>query len=158
MVSSHRYIVNSDFLGKRILYTFNYTFYISGYVKSASKVKRYEPNTVAFFATVSVKSLDHLGFYKNIVFDSIVTNIGNGYNNYQGVFTAPISGLYLFTTSLMSNHNMEFWVNFVVNRTIIARLNERGTDGRHGSGSQTIILSLNKGKLYFNLIFKHFFY
>ncbi|XP_060564576.1 uncharacterized protein LOC132723806 [Ruditapes philippinarum] len=77
---------------------------------------------------------------------SIVTNIGNGYNNHQGVFTAPISGLYLFTTSLMSNHNMEFWLNFVVNRTIIARLNDRGTDGRHGSGSQTIILSLNKGE------------
>ncbi|XP_060564571.1 uncharacterized protein LOC132723801 [Ruditapes philippinarum] len=118
---------------------------------SALKVKRYEPNTVAFFAIVSVVSLDHLGGHQNIVFDEIVTNIGNGYNNQHGVFIAPVSGLYLFTTSIQSRQNMEFWAGIVVKGRVIVRLNERGTDGRHGRGSQTIIISLNKGELYFNL-------
>ncbi|XP_060564575.1 complement C1q tumor necrosis factor-related protein 3-like, partial [Ruditapes philippinarum] len=115
------------------------------YIKSASKVKRYNHDTVAFFATLSVHSLDHLDAQKNIIYNEILTNIGNGYNNSNGVFTAPVSGLYLITTSVLSRQDMEFWVVIAVNDQVIVRLNERGTDGRHGSGSQTIILSLNKG-------------
>ena len=108
-------------------------------------MKRNVENTVAFFATINVHSLNHLGLNQNIVFEDVVTNIGNAYNNHHGVFIAPVSGLYVFTTSLTSEHNMEYWAKVVVNGTVIVRLNERGTDGRLGSGAQTIIIALKKG-------------
>ena len=108
-------------------------------------MKRNVQNTVAFFATVKLMSLNHLGSHQNIVFEDVVTNIGNAYNNHHGVFIAPVSGLYLITTSVRSGSNMEYWAEVVVNGTVIVRLNERGTDNRHGSGAQTIIIALKKG-------------
>lgn len=107
--------------------------------------KRHTENTVAFFAVLSQSSLDHLGLHQNIVFEDVKTNVGNGYNGHQGTFIAPVSGLYLITTSVLSRQNREYWAAVVVNGTEIVRLNGRGTDGRHGTGAQTMILSLNKG-------------
>lgn len=98
---------------------------------------------VAFFATLGVKSIDNVNVNQNIPFDDIVTNIGNGYNN--GIFTAPVDGIYLITTSILSRQNMEFWVDIQKNGQTIVRLNEIGSDGRHGSASHTVILSLHTG-------------
>ena len=118
-------------------------------MKSASEVRRYVPNTVAFFATVNlIPSNQHLGLHQNIVFEDVVTNIGNAYNNHHGVFIAPVSGLYLITTSLLSSPNIEVWAEVVANGTVIARLDARGTDGRHGNGAQTMIISLKKGEVF----------
>ncbi|XP_045195286.1 heavy metal-binding protein HIP-like [Mercenaria mercenaria] len=114
-------------------------------VKSSSKIRRYADNTVGFFATLTQLSLAHLGAHQNIVFDDIVTNVGNAYNNHQGVFIAPVSGLYLITTSILSGPNKEIWADIVVNGTEIVRLNGRGTDGRHGNGAQTVVIALKKG-------------
>ncbi|KAL4224169.1 biological adhesion [Mactra antiquata] len=61
------------------------------------------------------------------------------------VFTVPVSGIYLLTSSLLSRNGQEFWAEMVVNGSPIARLNGRGTDGRHGTGAQTAIVFLNKG-------------
>ncbi|XP_045198854.2 heavy metal-binding protein HIP-like [Mercenaria mercenaria] len=115
-------------------------------VKSSSKIKRYADNTVAFFATLAQASLDHLGTHQNIVFEDVVTNFGNAYNNHQGVFVAPVSGLYLITTSVLSRQDREFWADVVVNGTVVVRLNGRGTDGRHGTGAQTMVVTLKKGE------------
>ncbi|XP_045198853.2 C1q-related factor-like [Mercenaria mercenaria] len=114
-------------------------------LKSTSKIKRYADNTVAFFATLTKTTLDHLGAQQNIVFEDVVTNFGNAYNNHQGVFVAPVSGLYLITTSVLSRQDREVWADVVVNGTVIVRLNGRGTDGRHGSGAQTVVVTLKKG-------------
>ena len=121
-------------------------------------MKRYAQNTVAFFATIDFISIDHLGLHQNIVFEDVVTNIGNAYDNQHGVFNAPVSGLYIFTTSLMSDHSIEYWAEIVVNGKVIVRLNERGTDDRHGSAAQTIIIALKKGKFYSYAILKYHYY
>ena len=103
---------------------------------------------MAFFATITLHTLYHLGGHQNIVFEDVVTNLGNAYNNHQGVFVAPVSGLYLITSSIRSVPNMEFWAELVVNGIVIVKSNGRGTDNRHGTGAQTAILTLKKGELY----------
>ena len=47
--------------------------------------------------------LNHLGSHQNIIFED-----GNAYNNHHGVYFVAVSGLYVFTTSLTSDHNMDY--------------------------------------------------
>jgi hypothetical protein len=87
----------------------------------------------------------HAGPHQNIVFDHVETNIGNGYNSHHGVFTAPVSGVYLFYSSILSNNNGEVWCQIVVNGSYKASIYTRGTDGRHDQGSLAIIVYLHQG-------------
>ena len=50
-------------------------------------------------------------------FDTVVTNRGNAYNNYSGIFTAPSSGLYAFSYPLhmSGDHDRENSVQLVRN-------------------------------------------
>ena len=73
------------------------------------------------------------------------TNVGNGYNPHHGVFTAPVSGLYLFYSSILSEHGAETWVQIVVNGVRKASIYARGTDTRHDQGSQALVVSLQQG-------------
>ncbi|KAL4224167.1 Complement C1q-like protein 4 [Mactra antiquata] len=108
--------------------------------------KRQNPSTtVAFFATITKAAEDNLGIHQNLIFEDVLTNIGNGYSNHHGVFTVPVSGIYLLTSSVLSRHGQEYWAEMVVNGSPIARLNGYGTDGRHATGTQTAIVFLNKG-------------
>ncbi|XP_060603741.1 heavy metal-binding protein HIP-like [Ruditapes philippinarum] len=108
-------------------------------------VEKYQNvSTVAFSAAAS-KSQNKPRDHQIILFDSIQTNIGDAYNVNSGQFTAPVAGTYVFTCSLFSGVNVEFWAYIAVNKTPKALLNERGTDGRHGMASQTLIAHLNPG-------------
>jgi hypothetical protein len=44
-----------------------------------------------------------MGIGHHIVFDKDIMNDGAGYNVYTGIFTAPVTGLYLFTFSVDDN-------------------------------------------------------
>lgn len=99
---------------------------------------------VAFTAGLS-KTAQHVGAHQNVVFDHVETNIGNGYNPHHGVFTAPVSGLYVFFTSVLADHNREVWCNLVVNNVVKTSVYARGTDGRHDQGSQMIVTQLQQG-------------
>ena len=54
---------------------------------------------MAFYAYIS-KDFANIGKDHELVFDTVVTNSGNAYNNYSGTFTAPSSGLYAFSYSI----------------------------------------------------------
>ena len=44
---------------------------------------------------------------RTIVFDNVLTNVGDGYNEFSGLFTAPSSGVYFFTWTIYSGGNGE---------------------------------------------------
>jgi hypothetical protein len=82
---------------------------------------------VAFSAAAS-ESQNKPAENQIILFDSIQMNIGDAYNAKSGQFTAPVAGTYVFTCSLLSGFNVEFWAYIAVNKTPKALLNERGTN------------------------------
>ena len=45
-----------------------------------------------------------------VVFDHVTTNAGNGYDATSGIFTAPTTGYYSISASLISWHNSRFFV------------------------------------------------
>jgi hypothetical protein len=101
---------------------------------------------IAFFAKMDAH-LEHAGIHQTVVFDVAVTNIGNAYNKHIGVFVAPVTGTYVFSTTLVSRHFASAHAQFAVNGTAITNMYVSG--GNSGSGddttSQTIVLQLQQG-------------
>lgn len=58
------------------------------------------PNGTIAFSAYMTHNLSNLGNLRILVFDAIFINEGNGYNHYVGVFTAPRTGLYVFTWTI----------------------------------------------------------
>jgi hypothetical protein len=59
----------------------------------------------------------------NVVYDTVFFNTGNHYNSSTGVFTAPISGKYLFSFHGMSNNAATGWLELRRNGTRVYGIN-----------------------------------
>lgn len=107
--------------------------------------KRQLPNqgTVAFTAVLT-HLLNNLRDNQNIVFDSVYTNAGNGYNEHDGVFTAPVSGVYAFHTTIYTLPNRLAYCGIVVNGVSKADVYVQGSTVNN-AGSQMIVVELSKG-------------
>ena len=99
---------------------------------------------VAFYATLS-DHLHHAGLHQIIAFDNVVTNIGGAYNPHVGTFIAPVTGVYVFSTSLLGYGHEETAGGIAKNGHVISSLYLRGVESPYGSDSATIVLHLNKG-------------
>ena len=102
-------------------------------------------SNIAFFATVGAKRLGKTGAGQIIVFEQVVTNVGSAYNSDHGLFTAPMPGLYQFSSTIMADNGREVWARLCLNNKPVAYIYARATNDRHDQGSQTIILQLKKG-------------
>ena len=56
---------------------------------------------VAFLATVTNKNIV-LGDNEAVKYNHVLNNLGRGYNQHTGHFTAPYSGIYTISASVMS--------------------------------------------------------
>lgn len=56
---------------------------------------------IAFTASINIDQ-EHQGNGQDILFDHVITNLGNGYNDHHGTFLAPMTGTYVFYFSLHS--------------------------------------------------------
>lgn len=50
-----------------------------------------------------------------LVFPEVITNVGNGYNETDGLFTAPLQGEYVFFVNVQSNGNQHIYVHIMLN-------------------------------------------
>ena len=99
---------------------------------------------VAFLATLSDHAVN-LGANQNIAFDNVITNVGNAYNSHAGVFIAPVSGIYVFSTSIMSYQNTRTHYAFERNGNIVMRLFYNGDELlAYDTTGSTITLQLSK--------------
>ena len=60
----------------------------------------YPVSAVAFYGYMSQSSSPNLPPHHPIVYDLVLTNKGNGYNNGDGIFIAPVTGVYVFHFSV----------------------------------------------------------
>ncbi|KAH3849104.1 complement C1q-like protein 4 [Dreissena polymorpha] len=101
---------------------------------------------VAFFATLS-QTAEHLGAHQNVLFDNIITNVGSGYNQHLGGFTAPVSGMYVFMTTVMSQtgHNAHF--QLLRNGHVVCNMyvGGKGYTYNHDASAGSFVLQLSKG-------------
>ncbi|KAH3849231.1 uncharacterized protein LOC127874601 [Dreissena polymorpha] len=101
---------------------------------------------VAFFATLSIHATN-LGVGQNVKFDNIITNVGSAYNQHVGAFAAPVSGVYVFMSTLLSypGHNEHF--KLVRNGNIICYMFVGGLGGgaTYDTSAGSFVLFLNKG-------------
>ncbi|XP_052100783.1 cerebellin-1-like [Mytilus californianus] len=98
----------------------------------------------AFLATLTPREVT-LTSGSVVKFDSILTNIGSGYNANSGVFTAPRKGTYQFAVSFVAGHRDKEWLELT-----LAKNNNRLVRGHAASdpftaGSLQAILELEKG-------------
>lgn len=70
--------------------------------------------TIAFSAYLTT-TLSSPGNLRPLIFDAIFMNEGNGYNHHMGVFTAPRTGLYVFTWTIRANGGAYFNTQLLVN-------------------------------------------
>ena len=70
-------------------------------------------NGVAFHASLS-SAIDSPHNGHLMQFDNVLTNIGNGYNHNDGVFTCPQTGTYFITWSFRIERHQGSFFNFFI--------------------------------------------
>lgn len=81
---------------------------------------------------------------QNIVFDQASTNVGKAYNPQQGLFTAPVDGLYVFFATVTGKHrddNTDYYAHFDVNGRTYAKF----VTFPNEQSSQMIVVQLSLG-------------
>ncbi|CAC5422375.1 unnamed protein product [Mytilus coruscus] len=107
-----------------------------------------QSSKIGFYAYMS-QNEDSPSKHHTIIFDVQKTNVGNGYNPFSGLFTAPQDGLYAFSTSItMLNHYASFDVvkNADVQGSVFV---DAGGVSEHRSSSTTVVLALVQGDVVF---------
>ena len=84
----------------------------------------------------------HMGIGQAVQFPKIVTNNGNGFDQNTGIFRAPVSGLYLFSASVVSLPGMELRCALVHNGNAVASI-FAGDGTTNSSGSKSILIELS---------------
>ena len=80
------------------------------------------------------------------IFSDVLLNAGGGYNQRTGVFTCPVSGLYLMLTSILSNHkgaNRNVYCNLMQNNNRMVHVPAHHV--KYVSASVPVFLNLAAG-------------
>jgi hypothetical protein len=103
---------------------------------------------VMFYATARDKTHTFTLEKKSIlVFERVVMNIGGHYNNMDGIFVAPKTGIYLFAWTVCTLSNNYVLTELMVDNTMISRAGEYETSGGHfDCGSMTAVCRMYKDK------------
>lgn len=79
-----------------------------------------------------------------VIFQNILLNEGNGYDNVIGTFTAPATGLYYFTAHVCNNGGVGFYYNIILEHNIITA-STKFNNVQSDCGTVTVITKVTKG-------------
>ena len=99
---------------------------------------------VGFSVNVKATHLT-LGKGQTLVYDGILTNEGNGYDDRTGVFTCPVAGTYIFVVDALCRPAT--WLALTLNKKAVAHLHRSSLYSKNPlvQISRTVLLKLTKG-------------
>ena len=81
-----------------------------------------------------------------MVFPNVITNVGNGYNPSDGVFTAPRAGVYVFFVNVQSYNGKPIYVDIVMNGSRkVKTMAYESSSSKSNAGPNLAVLSLQTG-------------
>ena len=95
---------------------------------------------IGFTATAS--SSDTSWSSSTLILSTVITNVGNGYNPSDGVFTAPVAGVYVFFVNLQGYSSNTLYTYIVLNGTSKVRTLAYTN---YDAGPNLAVLSLQTG-------------
>ena len=101
------------------------------------------PSTPAFSARATIHQTK-LSVNDIIFFDEVLTNLGGCYSANSSIFTAPVGGIYYFTSSTMSKDDIQTEITVNGNFTI-ARMFTGTHDGDFDQGVNMGLVRLGVG-------------
>ncbi|XP_069120446.1 complement C1q tumor necrosis factor-related protein 7-like [Argopecten irradians] len=111
-----------------------------------TKQKRVSDDAAGIGFTTSMSSDAALGDHQIIMFDTILTNDGNGYDSRHGHFTAPVTGLYAFSVTVMCVGNeSNLHVAIMKDGQRIGRVFANGNN--YDNGSKLVVVQLDAGQM-----------
>ncbi|XP_062577002.1 cerebellin-2-like [Saccostrea cucullata] len=93
------------------------------------------------FTAVTTDHQMHLMIDSTVHFLKVITNAGNGFDPNTGIFRAPVSGLYLFSASILSLAGHEVRCEIAKNGDVVAYIFS-GDNATYSTGTQSVLLDL----------------
>lgn len=106
---------------------------------------------VAFTAAIKPRAVDHVHVNSPMIFETVLTNFANGYDNTTGTFTVPLTGIYLFSCSVLDHMSNDghgstmLHAEMVKNGVVMARVFAHANSVYRDQGAQTVVVEANKG-------------
>ncbi|XP_060582497.1 complement C1q-like protein 4 [Ruditapes philippinarum] len=98
------------------------------------------------FTSVLSNQIPHLGSHQTVIFDSVVTNIGNAYHSNSGIFVAPYKGAYVFTVKMKVPPRHKLHLELVVDGKVAFDLGiEIPSSEDYESANEEFIIEVNQG-------------
>ncbi|CAL1547217.1 unnamed protein product [Lymnaea stagnalis] len=115
---------------------------VQGMIKGSSKLGKHKH--IVSFSAHAASNIPYLKDAEIIVFDDVLVNNGAAYDPRSGIFTVPVSGVYIFSATIVSGFNSTIETMITLNGQEVARLYS-GAHQNRGSGSNTVVLNLREG-------------
>ncbi|XP_062598318.1 complement C1q-like protein 4 [Saccostrea cucullata] len=102
-------------------------------------------SSIAFYSYLS-KNSGPITAHHTLVYDVSHINRGNGYNKNDGIFIAPVSGVYVFHFSVCIGGSAYASFEILVNGEVIGAVNEESHTGMgYREGSNLVVTFANSG-------------
>ncbi|XP_070578719.1 complement C1q tumor necrosis factor-related protein 5-like [Ptychodera flava] len=103
------------------------------------------PSRMAFSAA-KTSSMGQVSSETTVIYNRVISNVGNGYNTSTGKFTCTVSGVYFFMISASSYTSSNLYLCLMKNSQILACVMERrSSSGLRGSACNSVIIELQDG-------------
>ena len=99
---------------------------------------------MVFSSRLSKHYTPSLNSSQGIIFNDVLLNVGSAYYSTNGTFIAPVSGVYLFTTSILAYGTSSHHARIVKNGQELAKI-DFNDDDNYDHSSQTVIVKLDRG-------------